>query len=58
MGIINKENVYEEFFAAVNDSRTCIYVEGAEYSSYIDGLCDMTKRLLDKLSEKECKNYK
>lgn len=32
--------------------------ESFKYSSFIDGLCSMTKKLLNKLSEKEDENSK
>ena len=51
---LNKEIIYEEFFKQVDDS-TDFSSDGDDfkYTSYIDGVCDMTKRLLrllDKLN--------
>ena len=56
---ISKEMLYEEFFDEVYESTE--YSEDNErfkYSSFIDGLCSMTKKLLNKLSEKEDENSK
>lgn len=56
---ISKEMLYEEFFDAVYESTE--YSEDSEsfkYSSFIDGLCSMTHRLLDKLVENEDGNSK
>lgn len=56
---MNKEIIYEEFFDAI--SETLEYGERNDekvYSSYIDGLCNMTHRLLDKLGENEDENLK
>lgn len=56
---ISKEMLYEEFFDEVYESTE--YPEDSEnfkYSSFIDGLCTMTKKLLDKLDEKEDENSK
>lgn len=56
---ISKEMLYEEFFNAVYESTD--FSEDSDsfkYSSFIDGLCTMTKKLLDKLSEKEDENSK
>lgn len=56
---ISKEMLYEEFFDEVYESTE--YSEDGEsfkYSSFIDGLCSMTHRLLDKLGENEDKNSK
>lgn len=49
---INKEIIYEEFFKQVDNS-TDFSSDGDDfkYSSYIDGVCDMTKRLLEKLDQ-------
>ncbi len=56
---MNKENVYEEFFDAVTESLEWgLESKEKEYSSFIDGLCSMTHRLLDKLGEKEDENSK
>lgn len=56
---ISKEMLYEEFFDEVYESTE--YSEDNEsfkYSSFIDGLYSMTKKLLNKLSEKEDENSK
>ena len=56
---ISKEMLYEEFFDEVYESTE--YSEDNEsfkYSSFIDVLCSMTKKLLNKLSEKEDENSK
>lgn len=49
---INKEIIYEEFFKQIDNS-TDFSSDGDDfkYSSYIDGVCDMTKRLLEKLDQ-------
>lgn len=56
---ISKEMLYEEFFNAVYESTD--FSEDSDsfkYSSFIDGICTMTNRLLNKLSENEDKNSK
>lgn len=56
---MNKENIYEEFYNAVNDSlEWALDNDKNGYPNYIDGLCDITGRLLDKLSKKEDKKSK
>lgn len=56
---MNKEIIYEEFLNAISESLE--YGGGDDekvYFSYIDGLCSMTHRLLDKLGENEDENSK
>ena len=51
---ISKEMLYEEFFNEVYESTE--YSEDSEtfkYSSFISGLCSITNKLLNKLSENE-----
>lgn len=56
---ISKEMLYEEFFDEVNKSTEYSEdSEGFKYSSFIDGLCSMTHRLLGKLGENEDENLK
>lgn len=56
---MNKENIYEEFYNAVKDSlEWALDDENKGYPNYIDGLCDITNRLLNKIDEKEDKNSK
>lgn len=49
---MNKEILYKTFFETVNDSVECSS-DNVEYSSYINGLCDMTAHLLDELRKEE-----
>lgn len=56
---ISKEMLYEEFFNEVYESTE--YSEDSEsfkYSSFIDGLCSITKRLLNNISGNEDENSK
>ena len=56
---MNKEIIYEEFFDAISESLGWgLGSDEKVYSSFIDGLCSMTHRLLDKLGEKEDENSK
>ena len=69
---ISKEMLYEEFFNEVYEQCTwkgygadisgaTEYSEDSEsfkYSSFISGLCSMTNKLLNKLSENEDENPK
>lgn len=55
---MNKEIIYEEFFNAISESVEYGLENGKVYFGYIDGLCSMTHRLLDKLGENEDKNSK
>ena len=56
---MNKEIIYEEFFDAISESLEWgLGNDEKVYSSFIDGLCSMTHRLLDKLGENEDENSK
>ena len=56
---MNKEIIYEEFFDAISESlEWWLGNDEKVYSSFIDGLCSMTHRLLDTLGEKEDENSK